>query len=177
MMKKEEIKENKYISFKTKSDTGILIIHGFTSNTSSIQYYANGLYKNGFNIEAPLLSGHGTKWEDLNKTSYRDWIKDIELSLKKLKNRAKKIFVSGFSMGGTLALRLAFDHPELNGLILINHALFLKKDWRMPLVPIIMHFKEFENTEVGGDLKDPDVWEDAYDRIPLKGLYQFIFFI
>ncbi|MCK4797461.1 MAG: alpha/beta fold hydrolase [Spirochaetes bacterium] len=163
----------KPISFKSNSDIGILLIHGFTSTTSSVFYVGEKLYKAGFNVEAPSLSGHGTTWQELNKVKYQDWINDVETAFENLKKRASRIFVVGFSMGGTLALYLAENYPEFLGIILINHALFLKKDWRLPFLPIMRFFLPYDKA-VAGDIKDPAVKEMAYKKSPLQAAYQFM---
>ena len=157
-------KYSKPISYKTKSRVGILYLHGFTSTLSSIKYQCDKFYKKGFNVEAPSLAGHGTVWQDLNKISWNEWLLDSEKALLKLKKRADVIFIAGLSMGGAIALLFASYHSELAGIILVNHALFLKKDWRLPLLPLIINFKKFEDTKVGGDLKDKREFEQAYEK-------------
>ena len=154
----------KPFSYETNSKIGVLVIHGFTSTTSSVLYLGEQLRDAGFNVELPSLSGHGTTWQDLNRVKYQDWINDVEEALNKLKKRASKIFVAGLSMGGPLALYLAQNHPELLGIILINHALFLKRDWRLPLLPIMRFIIPYDKDPVGGDIKDPKSKEMVYDK-------------
>ena len=84
---------SKPLSITKNSNLGILLIHGYPSTPSSLYYLADKFSKANFNIELPLLSGFGTRWQDLNKVSYQDWINDIEQALMKLKKRAKKVFV------------------------------------------------------------------------------------
>ena len=165
---------NTPLSFKGKLNIGVLVIHGFTSTPQSIEYYSKKMYESGFHIEAPILTGHTTRWEEMNKLTYNDWIKDVNDAYKKLKSRVSKVFVAGLSMGGTLALKVAELNKDACGIILINHAVFMKKDWRLPFLPILMHFMASDAAKIGGDLKDPDAYELTYDRIPLKGTYQLI---
>jgi len=165
----------KELSYKNKSKIGVIVIHGFTSNTGSIAYFAEKLFKAGFNVEAPLLSGHGTKWEDLNKVSFKDWINDLEDSYQKLKRRSVYIFVAGISMGGSLACRFAEIHPELKGAIIINPAIKLYKQYRMFFLPVLKYFQEYQmlsDYHQRGDIKDPEKREDHYDRNPLKGVHE-----
>ncbi len=157
-------------SFSSDSDVGILMLQGFTGTTSSVIYPGKCLYKAGFNVEGPRLAGHGTKWEDLNHVKYADWINDAEKGLKKLQDRADKIFVAGLSMGGTLSLYLAEKHPEIYGVVLINHAILLH-DWRVPLLPVIKYFVK-SAPAIGSDIKDPSKKEIAYDKTPSKGAHE-----
>jgi len=92
---------------------GCLVMQGFTGTVGSIRYYAEQLAAKGLPIEAPRLTGHGTKWQDVNKAHYTDWIRDAEDAYHRLAGRCDKVFVSGLSMGGTLVLYLAEHHPKL----------------------------------------------------------------
>ncbi|MBN1898446.1 MAG: alpha/beta fold hydrolase [Spirochaetes bacterium] len=161
---------SKPFSIKKRSDVGILVIHGFTSTVSSVYPLGEYLARHNINVEAPCLSGHGKTWKELNRISCGDWIRDVEKALRKLKKRALKIFVSGLSLGGTLALYLAEQHPELKGVILINHGLFIK-DWRKIFLPFL-RFILRSTTPIRADIKDPSKQEIAYDRTPVKGAYE-----
>lgn len=159
-------------SFNGNKDTGLLLIHGFTGTTSSLKPIADYFSKKGYHIELPRLAGHGTKWEDLNEVKYQDWITDIESSFKQLKKRCSNIFVIGLSMGGTLSLVLAENYPEINGIVLINHACIFK-DIRLIFVPILKHFMKYAEG-VAGDVKNKDVKEIAYDRSPVLGVHELL---
>lgn len=161
------------ISIENDSDTGVLVIHGFTGTTSSIRPLAQAFGAAGFNVEAPCLSGHGATWRDLNRYSYRDWINDVEESRAVLARRCARVFAAGLSMGGALALHLAANHPDLAGAILVNHAIFVKSDWRLFFLPVL-RFLIPSVEAISNDVKDPDVKEVAYDRTPLQALYQLM---
>ncbi len=164
----ELLKGAEPFSFKSDSDVGVLVLQDFTGTTSSVIYLGKCLAnKAGFNVEGPRLTGHGTRWEDLNKVRYADWINDVEEGLAVLKQRAQKIFVSGLSMGGTLALYLAENHPDILGVILVNHVVLLH-DPRLPLIPLIKYFIK-STPAIGSDIKDPSQKELAYDRTPTGG--------
>ena len=156
----------------TKSEVGILIIHGITSTTSSMMFLAEHFANAGFNVELPGLTGHGTKWQDMNDLKYTDWIKDLETALAKLKKRCSKLFLCGLSLGGGLALFLSGKHPEIAGTILINHASKFTnpKFW---FVPIIRKFVK-SVPAVASDIKDPNSKEIAYDRTPTNGIYEML---
>jgi len=166
-------KYSQQISLLSNSEIGIILIHGFTSTTSSVQYLADRFYKHGFNVEVPSLSGHGTTHIELNKTKYKSWIDNVEKVFFKLQKRTKKIFIFGLSFGGTLALWLAENLSEINGIILVNHVIILKKDWRLPFLPIV-RFLVSTTKEIANDIKDPRVKEIAYDRTPLQAMYQMM---
>lgn len=156
----------------SKSDVGILVIHGFTSTTSSMVYLAQKFADAGYNVELPPLKGHGTKWDDMNKVTYQDWIKDVENAYAVIKQRSKNIFVCGLSLGGALSLRIAELHPEIKGLILINNALIFTnpKFWLVPILQYIIPYTK----SVGGDIKDKNSVEIAYTKTSIKAVNQML---
>ena len=157
-------------SFDNGSKTGILLIHGFTGSTSSVVYLGRRLSEAGFNVEGPRLSGHGTRWEDLNNVSCKDWLRDVESSYSNLRKNSKIIFAAGLSMGGMLSLRMAELHPEIRGVITINHFLFVDS----PLAPFTPVIKLFLKSVPGqtGDIKDPAEKEISYGRTPVAGVHE-----
>lgn len=163
------IKGSEPFSIEKKSDIGVLISHGFTSTPASAAYIGKKFGDARFNVECPRLDGHCTKWEDLNKVSYTDWLANHEKALAKLKKRASKIFVFGLSLGGTLMLRIAQLHPEIKGIVIINHALFFGNP-AIFLLPILRYILP-STPGIANDIKDPNVTELAYDRNPTNGVY------
>jgi len=165
-------KYHKEFSHLSESEIGILIVHGLTSTTSSMLGMAERFAKEGYNVELPPLAGHGTKWQDLNKVVYQDWVNDLEVAYKKLQQRCTKIFVFGLSLGGGLSLHFAGSHPEIKGLILINNVCVFTSPvyW---FVPIIRHLTASVKG-VASDIKDPNEKEIAYAKTPTNSVYQML---
>ena len=46
---------------------GVLVSHGFTGSPASMRPWAESLAERGYAVELPLLPGHGTRWQELNK--------------------------------------------------------------------------------------------------------------
>ncbi len=164
------IKGAEPVSYKSNSKIGILIIHGFTGNPVSLKPIADAFKKVKFNFEMPLLPGHGTKWQDLNKVKYTDWINTVEFSLLELSKRAKYIFIFGLSMGSVLSQYLAEHHNYIKGLMLVNDALVLN-DPRLFFISILRFFLS-SSKACGEDIKKPGVTEKSYERNPTNGAYQ-----
>lgn len=152
-----------------EGDTGVLVLHGFTSNPSSMRPLAEKLAADGLAVEMPRLPGHGTNWRDMSRTGWRDWARESIAGFEVLRSRTRRQVVLGLSMGGTLGLHLAQTRgADLAGLVLINPAvmtrdprlklLWLAK-WIIPTMP-----------GVGNDIAKPDEEEMAYPRVPLKSL-------
>jgi len=171
-IKMDLAKHHKPFSHVSKSEVGILVIHGITSTTSSMKFLAEKFADADFNVELPGLTGHGTKWQDMNSLKYTNWVDDLEKTLTKLQQRCSKIFLCGLSLGGGLALFLATKYPELNGIILINHAVKFThpKFWFVPILRKIVK----SVPAVASDIKDPNSKEIAYDRTPTNGVYEML---
>ncbi|MGB9794430.1 alpha/beta hydrolase [Caldisericum exile] len=152
---------------------GILLIHGFTGNLKTLSYLKDQFENNGFIVEMPSLSGHNSNYRDLEKVNYEDWFNDVENSYRKLSEKTDTIFALGLSMGGALALHLQTKFKDIKGLILVNHALILKKSFKLLLVPILRHFIKFVY-DPGSDIKDKSKTGLAYDYISLNALYEFM---
>lgn len=150
---------------------GVLVIHGFTGNPSSMTPQAQAFAAAGLHVEQPRLPGHGTTLDDMQTTDWSDWSGEAAAAFDRLAERADEIVVIGLSMGGTLTLWTGLQHigdDRLKGLICVNAA---TKSLPPDVVEMVREMHA-EGTEVmpavGGDIADPDVEEIAYDGTPLK---------
>ena len=74
----------------------------------------------GYAVEVPRLPGHGTTWQEMNRTRWEDWYAEVDRAFGQLR-AVDAVVVGGLSMGAGLSLRLAADRPEeLAGLALVN---------------------------------------------------------
>ncbi len=129
--------------------------------------WAEDLAERGYAVEMPLLPGHGTTWQDLNRTRWEDWLARVDLAVDKLVAENDQVVVAGLSMGGALCLRLAADRTDqLAGAVLVNPAVdTLRKD--VVLLPVLKHVvPAFPG--VAGDIKKPGMDEHGYPMTPLK---------
>ncbi len=149
--------------------TGVLLLHGFTGSPSSMRPWAEALLERGFSVSVPRLPGHGTSWQEMNTTTWQDWYLEVERAFDELRTTCDTVFVTGLSMGGCLALRLAEDRPDdVAGLVLVNPAV-TSADRRLVATPVL---KRIVGSAKGikGDIKKPGVTEDGYERVPLRAL-------
>jgi carboxylesterase len=51
---------------------GVLLLQGFTGSPASLRPWAAHLTGAGFHVSAPCLPGHGTTWQDLDRTTWTD---------------------------------------------------------------------------------------------------------
>ncbi len=149
--------------------TGVLVLHGFTGNPSSMRPLAEALAAAGHTVELPRLPGHGTTVEDMLTTSWADWSGAAESALRDLSARTERVVVAGLSMGGSLTCWLATRHPELAGIICINPAVAPRADM-LEVVNAMVASGETLMDGIGSDVADPDVVESAYTQTPLPPL-------
>jgi carboxylesterase len=153
----------------TGTAAGVLLCHGFTGTPQSLRPWAEQLAAAGYSVELPLLPGHGTTWQEMNRTTWQDWYGRVDAAFRGLRERCPVVFVGGLSMGGCLALRLAEEHPaDVAGLILVNPAVRIEN----PLLRLLPLLRRITGSVagIGSDIKKPGSVELAYDRTPLNAL-------
>lgn len=158
------------LSHQGTSPHGVLLIHGFTGNPGSMRGVAEAMVAAGFQVEMPLLPGHGTRVADMLPTRWADWSAAAEAAYQTLAARADKVVVVGLSMGGALTLRLGADHPEVAGLVCINPATQPMPAEMIAMVEGMVADGTDTMPAIGSDIADPDVKESAYEATPLAPL-------
>lgn len=149
---------------------GILVLHGFTGSPKSVKPWGQALGEQGWTVRVPRLPGHGTRWQDMNITTWEDWYAEADRNLRDLRERCERVFVMGLSMGGSLSLRLAQVHgDEIDGLVLVNPAVHTERPDRFLLPMVSRVIGSFPG--ISNDIAKEGVDEGAYDRLPLKAAH------
>ncbi|KAJ1684186.1 hypothetical protein LUZ63_020479 [Rhynchospora breviuscula] len=152
---------------------GVLLCHGFTGSPGSMNPWGRHLAEQGYAVSVPLLPGHGTTWQEMNRTGYDQWYAALEAAYDDLRERTDAVVVGGLSMGGGLALLLAARHPhDVAGVMVVNAAVSSqnKQLLAVPLAKWVLG----SMPGLAGDVKRPGVAESAYDRVPLKALHSMV---
>ncbi len=155
----------------TGNETAVLLLHGFTGQPASMKPWAHNLHEQaGVTVSVPRLPGHGTTWQEMNRTTWRDWYAEADRALRQLQSDHRDVFVFGLSMGGALTLRLAQEHGDaIAGIVLVNPAVFTTRLDRFAL-PVLRHLLgSFPG--ITNDIKKPGADELGYDKIPLHAAY------
>jgi carboxylesterase len=151
--------------------TGVLLSHGFTGSPHSMRPWAEHLAGLGYTVRLPRLPGHGTTWQEMNRTGWTDWYAEIRAGYDELAARCDTVFACGLSMGGTLVTRLAEDLADdsaskLAGLVLVNVAYGTMR--RDAAFARYISRAVRSRPGIGSDIKKPGTAELSYDRVPLR---------
>lgn len=153
-------------------DPGFLLLHGFTGSPSEMRPLGNFLSDKGYSVRCPLLPGHGTSMEDLEKRKWQDWYNAAETEWKDMAVKHDKVFVIGLSMGGVIALHLA-EHHNVDGIIALAAGVKLK-DWRISALPVLRHFVKRVKKTRNAYARGPDRKRFAYEYNSSKATQQIV---
>jgi carboxylesterase len=150
---------------------GVLLVHGFTATVAEVYPLAKRLHSAGFTVAAPLLPGHYTQPEELNRIKWREWFNIVERSYETITDHCRTVLVGGESAGGLLALYLASFHKEIAALLLYAPAVRLKfkpvDKIKLFLLAPFVRWVPKQNTD------NNPLWQ-GYRVYPLKGAIQLL---
>jgi len=146
---------------------GVLLLHGFTGSPASLIPWAHQLHREGFTVSLPRLPGHGRTSDDLKGKRWADWYGTADDALNELRNKCDRVFVGGFSMGGSIGARLAeIRGSEIEGLIVINTPVHDRR-WFIAFSGIISIFiSEFRSSH--SDVAQPNPPHHSYNSTPTR---------
>ncbi len=149
------------------NDAGFLLCHGFTGTPASLRAWGDHLAEAGYTVRCPLLPGHGTRWQDMNRTGWQDWYGAVREELLALLSTCETVFVAGLSMGGTLTLRLAEEFGDrIAGIVLVNPSI-MRRGLDMKLLPVLANVVPSVKA-IANDIAKPGETELAYPRTPVR---------
>jgi carboxylesterase len=155
-------------------NVGALCIHGFTGNPSSMRGVAEAFAAAGYHVELPRLPGHGTAVSDMIPTRWSDWSATVNATYQALASRVDKVVVAGLSMGGSLTLWTALEHPEVSGIVCVNPACQPQAPEMIDMVKGMLAEGTDTFPGIGSDIADPDVKENSYSDTPLAPLVSLV---
>ncbi len=121
-------------------------------------------------MRVPVLAGHCSTLEDLEATTWDDWVASAEDAYHELAGECGRIVLVGLSMGGSLACRLAAEHPESAGLATINPFIDPPAPSFRDAVRGVIDAGFPRAPGITGDLADSGAREEGYDELPLGAL-------
>ena len=153
---------------------GVLLVHGFTGLPAELFLLGNFLNQKNFTVLCPRLAGHGTKEEDLMRTTKDDWFNSVLDGFFILKGVCDKIFVVGHSMGGALTLKLAAEQ-KISKIVTLAAPIFIDDTRDLKNLPP----KEFCGNacivKPHRRLNDvPQAANDVYKKMPLISVHELL---
>ncbi|MBS1245743.1 MAG: uncharacterized protein H6R36_398 [Chloroflexi bacterium] len=72
---------------------GVLLIHGYTATTAEVRLLGRFLHERGYTVSGPLLPGHGTTPQAMNRCRWQDWTGAVEQAYRQISTRCDRVFV------------------------------------------------------------------------------------
>src|SRR5690606_985767 len=115
------------------------MVHGITSTPQMVRPVAERVAEEGYAVAAPLLPGRGTRWQDMARTRYADWLGAVVLAAEELRREHRTVVAFGVSLGGALVTDIAARRPGLfDGLVPVNPGV-IATDRRLRVIPHRKH--------------------------------------
>ena len=150
-------------------EAGVLVLHGFTGNPSSMRIQANAFAELGYHVELPRLPGHGTSVDDMLATDWADWAGEVEAAHQRLAARTEQDRGHGAQHGWVaLTLWTGLQHGDVAGLVLVNPATKAQPD---DVVAMLQEMVDGGNTVmpgIGSDIADPERRRDRLRGHPAR---------
>jgi len=120
--------EQKPLTFEGNNRRAVLLLHGFTGNTSDVRLLGRYLNTKGYTCHIPLYKGHGVPPEQLVESGPTDWWKDVTEGYQQLKDMGyDEIAVGGLSLGGVFSLKLGYTVP-VKGIVTMCAPMYIKSE-------------------------------------------------
>ncbi len=132
----------------------MLLVHGFTGSPPEMRLVGEYLHKRGLTVSAPLLPGHGTTVEQMNRCRWSDWTNHARQALDDLRSRCETVFIGGLSMGSLITIYLAASQDP-QGAILYSPAVKVA-DRLIHLAPVLKYIVPRKPKTDESDYADPE---------------------
>jgi carboxylesterase len=163
-------------------DVGVVCVHGFTGTPYEMRYLGDALARTGATVRGPLLPGHGTSVDDLERTTWQDWASAVEREVDAMFQRCRSVAVVGQSLGGLLALHAAARRPALACVVSLAAPLWLGgmsgRVARWLTGPLAGRIRRVPKLG-GSDVRDKRVRAEnpCYGAIPTRALGELLAFM
>lgn len=111
------------------TDKVVVLFHGLSDSPFFLRSIAQAIYQQGANVVVALLPGHGKLDADhdmQDPTLGKRWSTHVEKIMALAPALGNKVYIGGFSTGGTLATQYVLTHPgKVQALLLYSGALEL----------------------------------------------------
>ena len=135
--------------FFEEGPRAVLLLHGFTGNSSDVRQLGRYLQKKGYTSYAPHYEGHAEPPEEILKSSPHVWYKDALDGYDFLVEQGyEEIVVAGLSLGGCYALKLSLNR-DVKGIVTMCSPMYIKTEGAMfeGVLDYACNFKKYEGKD------------------------------
>ncbi|WP_426462300.1 alpha/beta hydrolase [Staphylococcus equorum] len=160
--------------FFEEGNRAVLLLHGFTGNSSDVRQLGRFLQKKGYTSYAPHYEGHAAPPEEILKSSPFVWFKEALDGYDFLVEKGyDEIVVAGLSLGGCYALKLSLNR-DVKGIITMCSPMYIKTEGSMfdGVLEYARNFKKYEGKDETTINKEMDVFQPSETLQELQGQIQ-----
>lgn len=135
--------------FFEEGKRAVLLLHGFTGNSSDVRQLGRFLQRKGYTSYAPHYEGHAAPPEEILKSSPYVWYKDVLDGYEFLAQHGyDEIAVAGLSLGGVFALKLSLNR-SVKGIVTMCAPMYIKTEGNMyqGVLDYARQFKKYEGKD------------------------------
>jgi carboxylesterase len=150
---------------------GALMLHGFMGTPKELRPIAEELNSLGMHVNVPLLPGFGKTIESLDNVTRSTWIAAAEVEWRRLHARGMSDVLVGYSMGGSIAVRLAKNLPPKKLVLIAPLWKLMGGGWKLKLLPVVKHIVREIRPFAQSDFNDPNLrqfFESATPELDLE---------
>ncbi|AVL76478.1 MULTISPECIES: alpha/beta hydrolase [Staphylococcus] len=162
--------------FFEEGNRAVLLLHGFTGNSSDVRQLGRFLQKKGYTSYAPQYDGHAAPPEEILQSSPFAWYKDAIDGYEFLVDKGyDEIVVAGLSLGGCYALKISLDR-DVKGIITMCSPMHIKTEGAMfdGVLTYARNFKKYEGKDEATIEKEMDAFHPTDTLKDLQGQIQSI---
>ena len=131
---------------------GCVLLHGFTAAPKEMRPLGDYLAAHDITVRGVRYAGHGTCPQDLERTTWHDWVASAKEAVQELHQRCSQVWGVGLSLGGLISLYLA-EQQLVDGVCAIAPAIY-PPDHRMAIARLLTPFMPYSHKDLA-DLHDP----------------------
>ncbi|MEB6170590.1 alpha/beta hydrolase [Staphylococcus pseudoxylosus] len=157
--------------FFEEGNRAVLLLHGFTGNSSDVRQLGRFLQKKGYTSYAPQYEGHAAPPEEILKSSPFVWFKDALDGYDFLVDKGyDEIVVAGLSLGGCYALKLSLNR-DVKGIVTMCSPMYIKTEGAMfeGVLEYARNFKKYEGKDEATIQKEMDYFKPTDTLKELQG--------
>lgn len=157
--------------FFEEGNRAVLLLHGFTGNSSDVRQLGRFLQKKGYTSYAPQYEGHAAPPEKILKSSPFVWFKDALDGYDFLVDKGyDEIVVAGLSLGGCYALKLSLNR-DVKGIVTMCSPMYIKTEGAMfeGVLEYARNFKKYEGKDEATIQKEMDHFKPTDTLKELQG--------